>query len=53
MNRLLLIVALTLAPGCQSIRASVSGAQQVTNAIFSDISAAIEGISDQDQEDRP
>ena len=54
MNRLLLIVAMTLAsPGCASVNATIQAARLVTNGVLDDAAAAVRGISDQDQEDRP
>ena len=53
MNRLLLIVALTLTPGCASVNATIQATRLVANGVLDDASAAVRGISDQDQEDRP
>ena len=53
MNRLLLILALTLTPGCASVNATIQAARLVTNGVLDDAAAAVRGISAQDQEDRP
>ena len=53
MNRLLLILALTLTPVCASVNATIQAARLVTNGVLDDAAAAVRGISDQDQEDRP
>ena len=53
MTRLLLTAILLASPGCASVNATIQATRLMANGVLDDAAAAVRGISDQDQEDRP